>query len=202
MDFIHYIFPGMSFAWFPPHIWCTASHCFSFAYDSWWTSLLLVHVLLVLFWTSLCPWDQQYPLGYIFDSYFFLVTSVFYWVVCPIFPVPCWSRLAVVTFRSLLDYVKVLLEAINWSTTSLSEKSASSRFSSTEGKYSCSSASWLTFWNTACVSFKCCYYLNSLYSNAKKLKPAHVLFCAQLPTPVFASICVYSRRDYSMICHL
>ena len=46
-----------------------------------------------------------------------------------------------VAVRALLDSAKVLFEAINWETTSLYEKYASARLSSTEGKYSCPSAS-------------------------------------------------------------
>ena len=151
---------------------------------SYWNYFLLVHVLLAWLWMTLCTWDHQYPLVPIFDSCFFLISSDFSCVVCIMFPVPCWIRLAIVVVwvrnynvRAVLDSFKVLLEAINWATISLSEKYAIFRLSSTEAKSSYSSAVWLTCWNRACVEFKSWYSRNWLYSNAKNVfKLAHVFY--------------------------
>ena len=140
---------------------------------SWRPYILVVHVLLVWPWTILCPWDHQYTLGSSFDSYLFLLTSDFYWVVFPMFPFPCLIKLSMLAFSDLLNYVNAFLEEINWATASLYEKSTSARLSSTEKKSIFSSA-WL---NSACVEFKRWSYLNSLYSNAKNvLKVAHVFY--------------------------
>ena len=59
-----------------------------------------------------------------------------------------------VSVGGLLDSVKVLLVAINWATTSFSEKATSTRFSSTEAKSGFSYAELLELWNHYCVGFK------------------------------------------------
>ena len=87
-----------------------------------------------------CTRDQQYTLRYSFDPYVLLFTSDFSCVVYPMSPVPCRVRLAMVHVRALLDSVKVLLQAINWATIYFYEKYASASLSSTEAKFSFSSA--------------------------------------------------------------
>ena len=74
-----------------------------------------------------------------------------------------------------LNYVNVLLKAMNWAITSLSEKSASTRLFNSEVKSCSSSAALLICCKPACVVIKQCSSLNLLRSNARKfLKLAHI----------------------------
>ena len=77
----------MSFTRFPPQIVVLPPMALFFIADSWLPSLLLVHVLMVWLRMTLCLWDQQYLLGYRFDSYLFLLDSDFSFMVCPMGPV-------------------------------------------------------------------------------------------------------------------
>ena len=120
-----------------------------FIADFWCHPFRLLHVLMVWLWSNLCPWDHRYHIGFRFSLYHFLPTSAFscvvYLTTIFLIPVPCWMRLEIMldwvikyTYRDFLDLVNVLFEEIIWSTTSLSEESARDKFSSTEGKSSCS----------------------------------------------------------------
>ena len=89
---------------------------------------------------TLCLWYHKYPLGFSFDTYLFLLASGFSIVIYPVFTVTCLIRLAMVSFINLLDAVTFFLEALNWYTTSLSEKYSNDRLFSNEAKFSCYSA--------------------------------------------------------------
>ena len=166
----------------------------------------------MFFWCG-CGWTcvhgtKQYPLVSSIDSYLFLLTSDFSCVVCPMVPIPCWIRLAIVVdwvsnydFKDFFDSVKVLLEAINCANKSLSGK-------------------WLALgcsvprenlvvplqddWHSGILPV---YNLNAditLISYTLTWKCFEIIPClfrACLPTPVLERICVYSRRTYSMIFH-
>ena len=72
-----------------------------------------------------------------------------------------------VSFINLLDAVTFFLEALNWYTTSLSEKYSNDRLFSNEAKFSCYSAAWLTFWNPVYVAFKRWFFFHFLYYKDK-----------------------------------
>ena len=61
---VHYLFPDMSFFWFPAHICCTVTHDFSF--DSFFLVTLFTIVVRIssVDVDDLVLWEQQYPLGF------------------------------------------------------------------------------------------------------------------------------------------
>ena len=107
-----------------------------------------------------------------------------------------------VDIRVFMDSVIFLFGAIIWAMTSLYEKSASDRLSSSEAKYCCYSAAWLAYWKPAWVALKHCSYYKLLYSNVKNiLKLAHVLSMLGSYASLYMNMCK-SQKYHGMIGHL
>ena len=168
----------MSFILIPILIWWTTSYC-----------VCLVGWFLVPFSYSVAslscvtiddifPRNQEYPFGSSFGKYLFLLNYYFswnFWGSCLIFPVPFCRRVAMVNVR-FSSLCKYFVRRNQLGDQILSENAASTRFSSAEEKYCCSSSTLLACWKSDFVAFKCCYFLNVLYSNTRNvLKLAHVL---------------------------
>ena len=75
---VHSLFPDLPFTWIPVLTWCAPSHivfrgrCFLVSFS------ISCAILARVSGMTLCPYDQQYPFGSIFETYFSSLFLVFF----------------------------------------------------------------------------------------------------------------------------